>query len=125
MVSRPVQRRSFALDFFLTGCPATSWNLLICRHRVTAAGIRNRIARWVAREFVSELVRYRLEKLDGRWRLQFAIDHAAFERLSGRRVDWGTQQVVAGQSGQQHMERMFRGLHDGNRPGREPSRLQR
>lgn len=92
--------------------------------RFTEAGIRHRIARWLSGAFVSELVRYQLEKLDGRWRLQFDFDNAAFERLLTRRLgrttlltnrlDWTAEQVVEGYSGQQQIERVFRGLKDGD-----------
>src|SRR5205823_10952023 len=60
---------------------------------------------------------------DGQWRLQFDFDQAAFERLLGRRLgrtvlltnrmDWAAEQVVAGYAGQQQVERVFRGLKDG------------
>lgn len=94
------------------------------RSRFTEAGIRNKIARWLSGAFVSELVRYQLEQRDGRWHLQFDFDHAAFERLLARRLgrttlltnrlDWSAEQVVAAYSGQQQIERVFRGLKDGD-----------
>ncbi len=94
------------------------------RSRFTEAGIRNKIARWLSGAFVSELVRYQLEQRDGRWHLQFDFDHAAFERLLARRLgrttlltnrlDWTAEQVVAAYSGQQQIERVFRGLKDGD-----------
>lgn len=92
--------------------------------RFTEAGIRKRITRWLSGALVSELVRYQLEKLDGRWRLQFDFDNAAFEGLLARRLgrttlltnrlDWTAEQVVEGYSGQQQIERVFRGLKDGD-----------
>ena len=92
--------------------------------RVTEAGIRNKIARWLSGAFVSELVRYQLEQRDGRWHLQFDLDHAAFEHLLAHRLgrttlltnrmDWTPEQVVAGYSGQQQIERTFRGLKEGD-----------
>lgn len=92
--------------------------------RFTEAGIRNKIARWLSGAFVSELVRYQLDQRDRRWHLQFDFDNAAFERLLthrlGRttlltnRLDWTAEQVVAGYSGQQQVERVFRGLKDGD-----------
>ena len=92
--------------------------------RFTEAGIRNKIARWLSGAFVSELVRYQLEQRDGRWHLQFDIDHAAFEHLLAHRLgrttlltnrmDWTAEQVVAGYSGQQQVERVFRGLKEGD-----------
>ena len=92
--------------------------------RFTEAGIRNKIARWLSGAFVSELVRYQLEQRDGRWHLQFDLDHAAFEHLLAHRLgrttlltnrmDWTAEQVVAGYSGQQQIERVFRGLKEGD-----------
>jgi transposase len=92
--------------------------------RFTEAGIRNKITRWLSAAFVSELVRYELVEREGRWHLQFDFDHAAFERLLAHRLgrttlltnrlDWTAEQVVAGYSGQQHIERVFRGLKEGD-----------
>jgi len=92
--------------------------------RFTEAGIRHKIARWLAGAFVSELVHYQLEKREGGWHLQFDFDNSALERLLthrlGRttlltnRMDWTAEQIVAGYSGQQHIERVFRGLKDGD-----------
>ena len=92
--------------------------------RYTEKGIRNRIARWLAAAFVSELVSYELEQRDGRWHLTFDVDNAALQRLLGERLgrtillsnrlDWSAAQVVAAYSGQQHIERVFRGLKDGD-----------
>lgn len=92
--------------------------------RFTEAGIRNKIARWLSGAFVSQLVRYQLERRDGRWHLQFDLDHAAFEHLLAHRLgrttlltnrmDWTAEQVVAGYSGQQQVERVFRGLKEGD-----------
>ncbi len=92
--------------------------------RFTEAGICNKIARWLSGAFISELVRYQLEQRGGRWHLQFDFDNGAFERLLacrlGRtmlltnRMDWTAEQVVAGYSGQQQIERVFRGLKEGD-----------
>jgi len=92
--------------------------------RFTEAGIRNKIARWLSGAFVAELVRYQLEKRDGYWQLQFDFDNSALERLLARRLgrttlltnrlDWTAEQVVDGYSGQQQIERVFRGLKDGD-----------
>jgi transposase len=92
--------------------------------RFTEAGIRNKIARWLSGAFVSDLVQYELAEQEGRWHLQFHFDHAAFERLIthrlGRtmlvtnRLNWTAEQVVAGYSGQQQIERVFRGLKEGD-----------
>ncbi len=91
--------------------------------RFTETGLRNKISRWLSGQFVSELVRYQLEQRDGRWHLQFDFDNAALEQLLARRLgrttlltnrlDWTAEQVVAGYSGQQQIERVFRGLKDG------------
>jgi transposase len=91
--------------------------------RFTEKGIRNKISRWLSGAFVSELVRYQLDQRDGHWHLQFDFDNAAFERLLARRLgrttlltnrlDWSAEQVVAGYSGQQQIEQVFRGLKDG------------
>jgi len=92
--------------------------------RFTEAGIRNKIARWLWASFVSELVRYQLERRDDRWHLTFDFDNAAFDHLMTRRLgrttlltnrlDWTAEQVVEGYSGQQQIERVFRGLKDGD-----------
>ena len=92
--------------------------------RFTEAGIRNKIKRWLSGAFVSDLVRYQLEQRDGRWHLQFDLDQAAFEHLLAHRLgrttlltnrmDWTAEQVVAGYSGQQQIERVFRGLKEGD-----------
>jgi transposase len=91
--------------------------------RFTEAGTRNKIARWLSAAFLPELVRYELVEREGRWHLQFDFDHAAFERLMAHRLgrttlvtnrlDWTAEQVVAGYSGQQ-IERVFRGLKEGD-----------
>jgi hypothetical protein len=70
------------------------------------------------------LVHYQLEQRDGHWRLQFDFDNAAFDRLLARRLgrttlltnrlDWSAEQVVTGYSGQQQIERVFRGLKEGD-----------
>jgi transposase len=92
--------------------------------RFTEAGIRNKIARWLSAAFVAELVRYQLKQHDGRWHLQFDFDTAAFEHLLAHRLgrttlltnrmDWTAEQVVEGYSGQQQIERVFRGLKEGD-----------
>jgi transposase len=92
--------------------------------RVTEQKLRNKITHWLSAQFVSELVRYQLEQREGRWQLQFDFDHHALQRLLAHRLgrtvlltnrlDWTAEQVVAGYSGQQHIERVFRGLKDGD-----------
>jgi hypothetical protein len=84
---------------------------------------RAQIARWLAPQFVGELVSYRLEQRDGRWHLQFDFDHRALEQLMANRLgrtvlvtnhrDWTAEQIITAYSGQQHVEQVFRGLKDG------------
>ena len=87
--------------------------------------IRNKIARWLSSaQFLDELIRYELKHEGGRWRLQFDVDSVAFNRLMtqrlGRtvlmtnRMDWTEEQVIDGYSGQQQVEKVFRGLKDGD-----------
>ncbi len=88
------------------------------------AQIRHKLQRWLGGQFLAELVRYQLEHRQGHWRLQFDFDTAAWQRLLthrlGRtvlltnRLDWTAEQVVAGYSGQQQIEQVFRGLKDGD-----------
>lgn len=94
------------------------------RARWTEDQIVRKIHRWLSGQFLAELIRYQLEFRDGRWRLQFDLDSAAFTKLIdhrlGRtvlltnRLDWTAEQVVAGYVGQQQVERVFRGLKDGD-----------
>ncbi len=92
--------------------------------RFTETGLHHRIARWLSGAFVADLVRYQLEHRDGRWHLHFELDNAAFQKLIAQRLgrtvlltnrlDWTAEQVVAGYSGQQQIEQVFRGLKDGD-----------
>jgi transposase len=85
--------------------------------------ILRKIQRWLSAPFLAELIRYRLEKHDGQWRLQFDFDSAAFQHLLAERLgrtvlltnrmDWTAEQIVSAYSGQQQVERVFRGLKDG------------
>jgi transposase len=86
--------------------------------------IRSKIQRWLSEQFLEELIRYQIESRDGQWRLQFDFDTAAWQRLVdhrlGRtvlltnRMDWTAEQVALGYSGQQEIEKVFRGLKDGD-----------
>jgi transposase len=86
--------------------------------------IRSKIQRWLSGQFLEELIRYQIESRDGQWRLQFDFDTAAWQQLVdhrlGRtvlltnRMDWTAEQVAMGYSGQQEIERVFRGLKDGD-----------
>jgi transposase len=92
--------------------------------------IERKIRRWLSAPFLAELVRYQLEAQDGGWRLQFDFDSAALPQLLhqrlGRtvlltnRMDWSAEQIVAGYGGQQSIERVFRGLKDGEWLGWDP-----
>jgi len=92
--------------------------------RYAEPGIRGKIARWLAPDFLGELVRYELRHAGDRWQLQFDFDQSAFQRLLAHRLgrtvlltnrtDWSAEQVVAGYGGQQQVERVFRGLKDGD-----------
>lgn len=92
--------------------------------RFEERGIRGKITRWLSADFLRELVRYDLQLQDGRWHLQFDFDHQAFLQLLSHRLgrtvlltnrrDWTAEQVVAGYSGQQRIEAVFRGLKDGD-----------
>ena len=86
--------------------------------------IRSKVQRWLSGQFLEDLIRYQIESRDGKWRLQFDFDTAAWQRLVdhrlGRtvlltnRMDWTAEQVAMGYSGQQEIERVFRGLKDGD-----------
>ena len=91
--------------------------------RFTEQGIRNKISRWLSDSFVREVLHYELEQRENRWHLSFQVDHPALQQLWSQRLgrtvlltnrlDWTAEQVVAGYSGQQQIERVFRGLKDG------------
>ena len=88
------------------------------------AQIVRKINRWLAPPFLRELIRYHLEEQADGWHLQFDFDSAALPQLLEHRLgrtvlltnhrDWSAEQVVAGYSGQQAIERVFRGLKDGD-----------
>jgi transposase len=92
--------------------------------------IERKIHRWLSAPFLAELVRYQLQEQDGKWQLQFDFDSAALPQLLSQRLgrtvlltnrmDWSAEQVVAGYSGQQSIERVFRGLKDGQWLGWDP-----
>ena len=92
--------------------------------------IGRKIGRWLSAPFLTELICYQLEEQEGRWHLQFDFDSAALPQLLNRRLgrivlltnrmDWSAEQVVAGYSGQQQIERVFRGLKQGNWLGWDP-----
>lgn len=92
--------------------------------------IERKIRRWLSAPFLAELIRYQLEEHDGGWDLQFDFDSAALPQLLNQRLgrtvlltnrmDWSAEQVVAGYSGQQQIERVFRGLKQGDWLGWDP-----
>jgi len=92
--------------------------------------IERKIGRWLSAPFLVELIRYQLEEHDGGWHLQFDFDSAALPQLLNQRLgrtvlltnrmDWSAEQVVAGYSGQQQIERVFRGLKQGDWLGWDP-----
>lgn len=92
--------------------------------RFTEQGIRNKIDRWLTDPFVREVLHYTLEQRQQRWHLTFQMDNQVLQRLWSQRLgrtllltnrlDWTAEQVVAGYSGQQQIERVFRGLKDGD-----------
>jgi transposase len=91
--------------------------------RFTEQGIRNKIGRWLSDSFVREVLHYELEQRENKWHLSFQVDHQTLQQLWSQRLgrtvlltnrlDWTAEQVVAGYSGQQQIERVFRGLKDG------------
>ncbi|HEX8801067.1 MAG TPA: IS1634 family transposase [Terriglobales bacterium] len=86
--------------------------------------IERKIGRWLSTPFLRELIRHQLEEGADGWHLQFDFDSAALPQLLHRRLgrtvlltnrmDWSAEQVVAGYAGQQALERVFRGLKDGD-----------
>jgi len=88
------------------------------------AQIVRKIERWLAAPFLRDLIRYQLEEQADGWHLQFDFDSAALLQLLDHRLgrtvlltnhrDWSAEQVVAGYTGQQAIERVFRGLKDGD-----------
>ena len=92
--------------------------------------IVRKIQRWLSAPFLAELIRYSLEEDAEGWHLQFDFDSAAFSQLLSQRLgrtvlltnhlDLSAEQVVAGYAGQQSIERVFRGLKDGDWLGWDP-----
>jgi transposase len=92
--------------------------------------IVRKIGRWLSAPFLTELIRYQLEEHDDGWHLQFDFNSAALPQLLNQRLgrtvlltsrmNWSAEQVVAGYSGQQQIERVFRGLKQGDWLGWDP-----
>jgi transposase len=86
--------------------------------------IRSKISRWLSGQYLEELIRYKVESHQGRWTLQFDFDPAAWQHLANHRLgrtvlltnrmDWTAEQVALGYSAQENIERVFRGLKDGD-----------
>jgi transposase len=87
--------------------------------------IRKKIGGWLSSaQFLEELIRYELKHEGGNWRLQFDVDSSEFNRLMTKRLgrtvlmtnrmDWNEEQVVGAYRGQQQVEKVFRGLKDGD-----------
>ena len=93
--------------------------------RHTEKGITKKIERWLCASFVRRLVKWELEPLGkGKgWSLNFSLDHGALRNLTERRLgrtvlmtnrmDWSARQVVEAYEAQQNIERVFRGLKQG------------
>lgn len=92
--------------------------------RWTEEQIRSKIRRWLSVQYLEELIRFQVEARGDRWSLQFDFDPAAWQRLVNHRLgrtvlltnrmDWTAEQVALGYSAQQDIERVFRGLKDGD-----------
>lgn len=92
--------------------------------RFTEEGIQRRLRRWMATPYLSEILTCELKANGKSWDLRMAFDHTALPRLLehrlGRttlltnRLDWTAEQVVDGYLGQQRIERVFRGLKEGD-----------
>jgi transposase len=102
-----------------------SIELLDPESRLKEVHLRNKVNRWLAAaQFLDELISYEFQHAGGRWKLQFDVDVAAFNRLMIRRMgrtvlmtnrmDWTADQVVAAYDGQQQVEKVFHGLKDGD-----------
>lgn len=86
--------------------------------------IHHKMQRWLSGPFLADWIRYQVERRDDRRRLQLDFDTAAWARLLNQRwgrtvllsnrLDWTAEQVIAGYSGQQQIEKVFRGLQDGD-----------
>ena len=94
--------------------------------RLQEKQIGSKIACWLgSAQFLDQLIRYELKPGDTRrWNLQFDVDTAALNRLMTQRLGrtilmsnrmaWTAEQVVGGYGGQQAVEKIFRGLKDGD-----------
>jgi len=118
-----LQSLTTSLSKALQAMRRLSVDLLKPQARFTEQGIRNKINRWLSAQFLSDLLRYELTSQEGRWRLQFDVDNQGLHQLLAHRLgrtvlltnrlDWSAEQIVAGYSGQQQIEKIFRGLKNG------------
>lgn len=94
-----------------------------CKIKEPAA--RRKVTSWLSTQFLSDLVTTEFAKTDdGSLRLQYDVNQKALIDLMthrlGRtlfvtnRLDWAADQVVEGYDGQQSVEKVFRGLKDGD-----------
>jgi len=104
--------RRLSLDLAKPGC------------RLKETSIRSKIQRWLLSQFLQDLIHWQLTSENGRWHLQFDFNGAGFQKLLTHRLgrtmlitphlDWTAEQVVAAYSGQERIEKVFRGLKDGD-----------
>ena len=86
--------------------------------------MQRRLQRYLGADFVARLLSCELAEEGDRWRLRFQLDPSGLQRLLAERFgrtvlvtnrrDWSAAQVVQAFSGQQHVERVFRGLKGGH-----------
>ena len=123
--SEQLQSVTTSLSKVLQSLRRLSMDLAKPRCRLKETQIRNKIQRWLSSSaFLEDLIQWKLDWQNGRWHLQFDFNHGAFQKLLthrlGRtvlltnRTDWTAEQIVAGYSGQQQIEQVFRGLKDGD-----------
>ena len=123
--SEQLQSITTSLSKVLQSLRRLSMDLAKPRCRLKETQIRNKIQRWLSSSaFLADLIEWKLDWQNGRWHLQFDFHHTAFQKLLthrlGRtllltnRTDWTAEQIVAGYSGQQQIEQVFRGLKDGD-----------
>ena len=101
--------------------PRTNWK----REQIV-----RKIERRLSAPFLAEIVSCQLDEDAQGWQLPFDYDSEAFARLLRERLrrtvlltnrlDWTAEQAAAGYGGQQSIERVFRGLKDGDRLAWEP-----
>jgi transposase len=95
-----------------------------CKMKQEAA--KRKVATWLAPQFLSDLIHFEFTSVEGGagLRLRFDIDHQALHHLQAHRLGrtlmltnrdtWSAAQIIQGYDGQQSVERVFRGLKDGD-----------